>query len=160
MIDFNNKYISKTDFLKLNEEDLMFITYPGRMGDEDGSTFVIKQGKDYVVHRIDGWMYPTEDIDEKEQITLSDTFKQFPLWHEAWKHSRDKDYYGKYTCLYMGFGNRLFVDNSIYSKYEPYLNKLVDEYLEGTEDNIESLKYSAIFNTWEEAFVKMIEDNN
>ena len=29
--------ISREDFFKLKEEDLMFITNPGRMGDEDGN---------------------------------------------------------------------------------------------------------------------------
>ena len=35
--------ISSDDFFKINEDDLMFITNPGRMGDEDGSTFVVKK---------------------------------------------------------------------------------------------------------------------
>ena len=34
--------ILKPDFLKLEEESIMFITNPGRMGDEDGITFVVK----------------------------------------------------------------------------------------------------------------------
>ena len=42
---FKSNKISKKDFLYINEEDVMFITNPGRMGDEDGSTFIIKQDK-------------------------------------------------------------------------------------------------------------------
>lgn len=34
--------ITKEELYKLNEDDLMFITNPGRMGDVDGSYFVIK----------------------------------------------------------------------------------------------------------------------
>ena len=45
LIDTNS--ISKNELYELNEEDLMFITNPGRMGDEDGSTFIIK--KDNVI---------------------------------------------------------------------------------------------------------------
>ena len=150
--------ISKTDFLKLKEEDLMLITNPGRMGDEDGSTFIVKDGKDYAMYRIDGWMYPTKDVDEKERITLDDAFKQFPIWRETWEYNKDNS--GKYTYLYMGFGNGLSIDNSIYSEYKPYLNKLVDEFLESTkESDRESLQYAAIFSMWKKALVEMIEDN-
>ena len=42
----NYNKINKPNFLKLNEADVMFITNPGRMGDEDGSTFIIKN-KDF-----------------------------------------------------------------------------------------------------------------
>jgi len=34
--------ISKFKLIKIDEDDLMFITNPGRMGDEDGMTFIIK----------------------------------------------------------------------------------------------------------------------
>ena len=74
--------ISKSEFIKLNEKNLMFITNPGRMGDEDGSTFIIK-------------------------------------------HGNEEEYKGKYKYLYMGFGNGLSIDNSIYSEFEPYLNNKV-----------------------------------
>ena len=49
--------ISKEEFLKINEDDVMFITNPGRMGDEDGSTFIIRQDNEYKIYRLDGWMY-------------------------------------------------------------------------------------------------------
>lgn len=35
--------ITKEELMKLNEDELMFITIPGRMGDIYGSTFVIKK---------------------------------------------------------------------------------------------------------------------
>ena len=148
--------ITKEEFLKLKEENLMFITNPGRMGDEDGTTFVIKEGDQYKLYRIDGWMYPSKE----DNITLSDTEKQFPKWYETWEHSTDKDYKGKYQYLYMGFGNGLSVDQSIYKEYEPYLNQLVEKYLEGnTEEEKESLKYAAIYNVWEQALIEMIGMN-
>lgn len=46
--------ISKEEFLKLNEDDIMFITNPGRMGDEDGSTFIVKQENKFIMYRVDG----------------------------------------------------------------------------------------------------------
>ena len=58
MDEFIVNKISKSDFLKLDEKDLMFITNPGRMGDEDGSTFIIRQDDDYIIYRVEGWMYP------------------------------------------------------------------------------------------------------
>ncbi len=51
---FETNKISKKEFLKLNENDLMFITNPGRMGDEDGTTFIIKHGNEFNIYRIDG----------------------------------------------------------------------------------------------------------
>ena len=37
--------ITKYELVKLNENDLVFITSSGRMRDEDGITFIIKYGK-------------------------------------------------------------------------------------------------------------------
>ena len=56
----------------------------------------------------------------------------------------------------MGFGNALCIDNSIYNEYEPYLNELINKYLEDKDD--ESYKYSTIFNVWENALMNMIND--
>ena len=92
--------ISKSEFLKLNEDDLMFITNPGRMGDEDGSTFIIKHGNELTIYRIDGWMYRVKG--KKTDISLDDALKQFPKWHEAWIHSKENNYKGKYKYLYIG----------------------------------------------------------
>ena len=149
--------ISKKDFLKINEDDVMFITNPGRMGDEDGSTFIIKQDNKYIKYRLSEWMYHGKDFNKSEHISLDDALKQFPKWKDAWQNSNNEDYKGKYKYLYMGFGNGLSVDNSIYNEFKPYLDKKVEEYLEGKEDK-ESLKYSAIYNVWEDAFIKMINN--
>ena len=54
MNKFETNKITKSDFLKLNEEDLMFITNPGRMGDEDGSTFIIKKENELTIYRVNG----------------------------------------------------------------------------------------------------------
>ena len=68
---------------------------------------------------------------------------------------------GKYTYLYMGFGNGLCIDNSIYKKYKPILNKIVEESLKDkTEEEKESLKYATIFNSWQKAIVEMIKERN
>ncbi len=145
--------ISKEDFLKLNEDNVMFITNPGRMGDEDGATFIIKEGSNYIIYRLDGWMYPS---DLKDNITLEDTKKQFPKWYEAWENSNDENYQGKYKYIYMGYGNGLCVDNRIYDDFKPFIDKLVNEYLSDKEDK-ESLKYAAIKRVWMDAFNNMIE---
>lgn len=142
--------ISKTRLVKLNEDDLMFITNPGRMGDEDGSTFIIKQENDFKIYRLNGWMY----LNEGENITLDDTLEQFPKWKETWNNNEYKD---KYTFIYMGFGNGLCVDNSIYDEFKPFLDKKVQEYLEDKRDK-ESLKYAAIFNVWKNAFIEMVNN--
>ena len=141
--------ISKTDFLKINEDDLMFITNPGRMGDEDGSTFIVKENNEFKVYRVDGWMYGKADNDS---ISFQDALNQFSKWHEVLDNWDNENYQGKYKYLYMGFGNGLSVDNRIYDEFKPYLDERVEKYLEDKE----SLKYSAIFNTWEQAFKDMI----
>lgn len=153
MNNFEGNLISKSEFIKLNEDDLMFITYPGRMGDVDGSTFIIKYDNEFVVYRVDGFMYSKKGVD----ISLDDMLKQFPKWFDVMKYSDDKEYNSKYKYLYMGFGNGLYVDNSIYSEYESYLNNFVEKYLEEYDDK-ESLKYAAVFNVWMDAFIDMVND--
>ena len=149
--------ISKKEFLKIDEDDVMFITNPGRMGDEDSSTFIIKNMNEFKIYRLSGWMYPDKDIDKKQYISFNDALKQFPKWHEMWDNNTNKNYQGKYKYLYMGFGNGLSIDNRIYDEFKPYLDKKVKECLEGEEDK-DSLLYSAIFNTWEDAFIDMVNN--
>ena len=148
----NNNSITREEFLKLNEDDVMFITNPGRMGDEDGIYFVIKKDNNLTLYRVDGWMYGIG-----KEISLQDAFKQFPSWYYTWDHNRDENYTGKYKYLYMGFGNGLSIDNRIYEEYKPYLDKLVEEYLEKEEDK-EKLMYAAIFSTWKKAVINMAND--
>lgn len=52
----NPQKISRKDFFDIKEEDVMFITNPGRIGDVDGSTFIIKKENDYISYRIDDWI--------------------------------------------------------------------------------------------------------
>ena len=155
MKEFKTNKISKKEFLKLSEDNVLFITNPGRMGDEDGSTFVIKDGNQLTIYRIDGWMYPRNGQKEDEIISLDDMVKQFPNWFQAWKNGENKNFDGKYTYLYMGFGNGLCVDNSIYDIFEPYLNKLVEDYL---QESSEEEKYNVRFRVWKKALINMIED--
>ena len=104
-------------------------------------------------------MYRNRDLKEDEYIPLDDAKKQFPKWHEAWKNGYKEDYKGKYKYLYMGFGNGLSIDNSIYKEFEPFLNKQIEEYLEDkTEAEKEELKYAATFNVWKKAVKEMIKE--
>ncbi len=151
--------ISKEDFFNINEKDVMFITNPGRMGDEDGSTFIVKQDNSYKVYRVDEWMYRGSNFNESEHISLEDTRKQFPKWFEQWENCNNEDYKGKYTYLYMGYGNGLSVDNSIYDEFKPYLDQKIEEYLK-RRGNDEHLKFIAVFDVWEEAFIDMVNNKN
>ena len=155
MYNFKTNKISKDDILLLSEKDVMFITNPGRMGDEDGTTFIVKNGNEFTIYRVDGWMNPSKN----EVISMADIAKQFPKWYETWENVNNQDYKGKYRYLYMGFGNGLCIDNSIYNEYEPYLNKLIEEYLENkSEEEKEGLMYAATFNLWDDAFINMAND--
>ena len=147
--------ISRTELYQLSEEQLMFITNPGRMGDEDGVTFIMRQDNEFTIYRVDGLLYPNED----NTIILGDLEKHFSKWFDTWKHSSDNNFNGKYKYLYMGFGNGLCIDYSIYKEFELYLNNLVDKYLEKcVDDDKEKYRYSAIFNVWEDAFIDMVSD--
>ena len=158
MIEFETNKISQKEFKKINEDNLMFITNPGRMGDEDGSTFIIKDGNEFTIYRVDGWMYKKLD---KTEVSLNDALKKFPKWHDAWEHQSEENYKGKYKYIYMGFGNGLSVDNSIYKDFEPYLNNRVEKYLEKKNTNDrESLQYAAVFNVWDDAFMDLVNDKD
>ena len=117
--NFEPKEISRDDFLNLKEENIMFITNPGRMGDEDSSTFIIKEGDNYIPYRIDGLLYGNKT--QEDPISLGEMLKHFPRWKKAWHNWKNEDYDGKYIYIYMGFGNGLSVDKRIYQEYEPYL---------------------------------------
>ena len=148
--------ISKTAFLNLNEKDVMFITIPGRMGDEDGATFIIKQDNKFIIYRMNGWMYGTED---KNPISINDVKNQFPKWYETWQNCKKENYQGKYKYIYMGYGNGLCIDNSIYEEYKPYLDESIKSYLEKyPEEERQKLKNAAVFNEWKNAIVIMTND--
>ena len=70
--------ISKAVFLRINEDAVMFITNPGRMGDEDGSTFIIRVDNKFKAYRIDGWLYRSKKINADNYISLKDALKHFP----------------------------------------------------------------------------------
>lgn len=154
---FEPKKIKKEDFLKIREKDVMFITNPGRMGDEDGTTFVVKSGNEFSVYRVDGWLYPIKKEKPENKITMAETANQFPKWLEAWEHGNEKDYKGKYTHIYTGFGNGLNIDNNIYEEYKPYLDEEVNKYLDKYNGK-EEMKYAAVYNVWDNALISMADD--
>ena len=104
-------------------------------------------------------MYPLNG--ENVDISLKVVLKQFPNWRDTWKGGHKKDYNRKYTYLYMGFGNGLCIDNSIYSEFILYLNQLIEDYFkDSSREEKENYKYAAIFNLWEKAFINMVNDKN
>ena len=153
MRDIKYNKITKEEFEKLDEKDVMFITNPGRMGDEDGSNFILKIKNVFYPYRVSGWMYS----DDTTEITLEEFSKKFPLWMDMWKKSNEKSN-EKYTYVYMGFGNGLSIDNSIYEEFKPYfldeVNKIKESH--GDTGNNPSFNYPA----WEPAFIRMCQDNN
>ena len=148
------KEISRDEFFTLKEENLMFITNPGRMGDEDGSTFIIKEDNNYVSYRIDGWMYG--DRTKEDFITLDEMFEQFPKWKEAWQNCNNEEYDGKYIYVYMGFGNGLSDDKSIYREYEPYLLDEVKKIKNKRNEKEESP--SMYYPAWKPAVENMLNN--
>ena len=140
--------ITKEEFNKLNEDNLMFITNPGRMGDENGSTFIMKEGNLLKAYRASGWMYNTE----KCEVTLNDMEKKFPHWINAWKNSSNEDYDEKFRYIYMGFGNGLCVNRKIYDVFKKHLDTEVSE--RAREENTDVNEYSLKYTSWEKAALK------
>lgn len=149
--------ITKETFKTLNENDLMFITNPGRMGDEDGSTFVLKKENTFIVYRVSGWMYGeiTEDL-----ITFDDMTKQFPKWKERWDNWENKEYDGKYKYVYMGFGNGLSVDKNIYDDFYQYLLEEAKTAKLYNEEDGENYNPCINFGAWKNALLKYAKENN
>ena len=116
---FGSNKISKEEFLKINEDDVMFISNPGRMGDVSGYNIVVKNNNKLILYRIECLMKKNE----YNNILNEDVINQFPIWYKELKNNNEN--YRKYHYLYMGFGNGLSIDNSIYNEFEPYLNDLV-----------------------------------
>lgn len=54
MNKINYHKITIDEFLKLDENDFMLVTNPGRIGDEDGSYFIMKDNDKFVAYRISG----------------------------------------------------------------------------------------------------------
>ena len=48
--EFKPRAISKKDFFSIKEDDLMLITNHGRMGDENGSTFLIQKDNQNILY--------------------------------------------------------------------------------------------------------------
>ena len=137
---YEPKKISRNEFFNLKEENVIFITNPGRMGDEDGSTFIIKDSNNYKTYRIDGWIYGNHN--EKDFISLSEILKHFPKWKKTWDNCNNKEYDGKYIYIYTGFGNGVFVDKTIFKEFEPYLVKEVEKIrLKYNKEKIEPSMY-------------------
>lgn len=161
MKEFEVNKISKNDFMNLKEENIMFITNPGRMGDEDGIYFIIKVDNTLQMYRVSGWMYSNKSKDENF-ISFLDAQKVFPNWYETWKNYNNCDYSGKYKYIYMGFGNGLSVDNTIYDLYKPYLDNAVKKYMEEehySDEEKVNLEYAAIYNVWAIAIINMANEN-
>ena len=99
--------IKDEDLIKFNEDNLMFITNPGRMGDLYGSTFVMMENNVFKEYYLDNIFSSTNIVDV------------FPEWNNTISTKDNKS--DKYQYVYMGFGNGLCVDKRIYDKYYPYL---------------------------------------
>ena len=144
--------ITKEDFFKLDEKDLMFITSPGRMGDVDGSTFVIRKDDKYTMYHVGGWYNPK--VDEKD-ITLDDMFKVFPEWRKT-LIKQSENYSGKYVFIPMGFGNGLCVDKSVYDEYHPYLLEQVKKHETYSEEDGKDYNICLNYPSWIPALEKML----
>ena len=135
--------VTDKDISKFNEDNLMFITNPGRMGDMYGTTFVMNENNELKEYYLDNIFKSTNIV------------KVFPEWKNTISTKDNKS--NKYKYVYMGFGNGLCIDKRIYDKYYPYLLEEVkkdDLYAEEDGDNYNPcINYSH----WKNALDKMIE---
>ena len=130
--------LTKDVFKTLKEEDILFISNPGRMGDEDGSNIIIKVDNNYYAYRISGWMYGPKD---DNYISLTETQEHFPNWSERWENWQNKDLVNQYEYVYMGFGNGISINKNIYNDFYPYIKDYIsDNELLGYKDLEDSIK--------------------
>lgn len=151
---FKLNYITKKEFKKIKEEDVMLITHPGRMGDEDGSTFIVKKGNSFIAYRVNHWMYDND----KCEVEYNEMLKAFPLWNDALKHGENESYIGKYKYYYMGFGNILCVDRRITNIFDKHLEETMIKLAPVYETTLED--YALKYNSWDEAAYETAKELN
>lgn len=154
MNKINYHKITIDEFLKLDENDLMLVTNPGRIGDEDGSYFIMKDNDKFVAYRISGWMYGQK---ENNSVSFDMMCSHFPKWKEAWKNYAKEDYDGKYKFVYMGFGNGLCIDKRVYEEFNKFLERVVSQDPRyKSEEKIPALYY----NSWKKALFLYVNEKN
>ncbi len=151
---FKLNHIKRDDFFNIKEEDVMFITHPGRMGDEDGSTFIIKKENKFIAYRISGWEYNPD----KCEVEYEEMLKAFPEWNEALDHKENENYIGKYKYYYMGFGNILCVDRRISNIFDKHLEETMIKLAPVYETTLDD--YALKYNSWDNAAYETAKELN
>lgn len=108
-------------------------------------------------------MYHDKAKKDSNYISINDLLNKFPKCVDAWNNGDDENYKGKYKHLYLGFGNGLNIDNSIFNEYKLYLDEAIQNKIKQenyTKEEKEKYKYSTIYNVWEIALIKMAENKN
>ena len=107
------------------------------MGDVYGCSFVIKNNDKLTFYRI-------ENLYEFK----GNIYTQFPKWNEALKNYSEKKETEKYEIIYMGFGNLLGVDKSVFNDFKP----LAEEKMKNISENYSNdLKFgAACYTYWKE----------
>lgn len=113
--------ISAKELRGLKEEDVLFITVPGRMGDETGSTFVIKVKEGFVAYRVD-WAI------KNPKISAQDIGLVFPQWYKYDKKN------SRYIRISIGLGNWIYVKKDIIEDYIPLLRDAIHDEFGYDED--------------------------
>ena len=134
--------ITPEELEKLNEDNLIAITYPGRMGDVDGLSFAINDNNKLTIYRIDDLVRFKGNV-----------FKQFPKWNEALKNYSEHKPSDKYEVIYMGMGNILAVDKSIYNELKTIIEKKAQK--EESTLSPELHLGSVYFNSWRSTLKEM-----
>ncbi len=151
---FKLNHITNKEFKKINEDDVMFITHPGRMGDEDGSTFIVKNGNKFIAYRVSGWEYNHD----KCEVEYEEMLEAFPKWNEALDYKEKENYIGKYKYYYMGFGNILCVDRRISNIFDKHLEKTMIKLAPVYETTMKD--YALKYNSWNEAAYETAKELN
>ncbi len=143
-----NNTITPKQFKRITEDKLMFITFPGRMGDIYGCTIITRENKNLYVYRID-----------KLHEFKCNVYNQFPHLLEALRNQKALES-NTFKGIYMGYGNVLFVNKDIYDDYKKHLDKMVEKEIKAQKKGNyydESLKdYYPImlcFTEWEKAVI-------
>ena len=147
--------MTRPNFLRLDENNIMFIRGLGRMADNDMIFFIVKENDDFKCYKIDGLTHDN-GVGKYDYISRDDIDYKLPYWKATQNMTLPIITLGevycnttsKYVCIFLGFGDTICINNSIYEKYEKYLKKEIEDFPENHPDKKEFDKTARIEWQW------------
>ena len=99
----------------------MLVANPGRMWNENGSYFIMKDNDKFVAYRISGWMYGQK---ENNSVSFDMMCFHFSKWKEAFEKAAKKEIYLGRCEIFVGLEQTIYhyynCNNTIYKDLVNY----------------------------------------